>query len=244
VTDAARLRRLYCAELPAAGGALSLGATEARHAKVLRLSAGDPLELFDARGGVAEATVARTGRGALSCEAGPRRAVDAPSRRLHLVVGLPKGGKLDVMVRMLTELGVSGIHLAQCVRSVPRPADHDARLQRLQRVAIEACGQSGQAHAPALHALSPLGEAAGRAPQDAGRLVFWEQGGAALPAGPATQAELWAVTGPEGGLDASEVAVLEALGYTAVGLGRAILRAETAAVVAAALLLDRLGRLG
>jgi 16S rRNA (uracil1498-N3)-methyltransferase len=243
VADGARPRRLYCAELPAAGGSLTLGPTEARHAKVLRLSAGDPLELFDARGGVAEAHVSRVARGGLCCEAGPRRAIDAPARRLQLVVGLPKGGKLDVMVRMLTELGVSGIHLAQCARSVPRPADHAARLQRLQRVAIEACGQSGQAHAPLLHALSPLGEVAARAPQEAGKLVFWEQGGAPLPADASGPAEAWAVTGPEGGLDAAEVAELRGLGYTAVGLGPAILRAETAAVVAAALLLDRLGRL-
>jgi 16S rRNA (uracil1498-N3)-methyltransferase len=51
------------------------------------------------------------------------------------------------------------------------------------------------------------------------------------------------VVGPEGGLGDVEAASLEALGYRPIGLGAAILRVETAAVVAVALVLDRLGGL-
>ena len=51
------------------------------------------------------------------------------------------------------------------------------------------------------------------------------------------------VVGPEGGLSAAEVETLGRFGYTAVGLGAAKLRVETAAPVAVALVLDRVGRL-
>jgi 16S rRNA (uracil1498-N3)-methyltransferase len=75
--------------------------------------------------------------------------------------------------------------------------------------------------------------------------VFWELATETLEAALAdhvigTPCEVWAVVGPEGGLAAEEVAALQALGYQPVGLGDAILRVDTAAVVVAARLLDRL----
>jgi 16S rRNA (uracil1498-N3)-methyltransferase len=223
---------------------LELTAESVRHAHVLRLLPGAALVLFDGRLGEADAELLELGRDRARARVLTRRTWPAPAPALHLVLGLPKGGKLEDIARMLGELGVSSLQLARTERSVPKLEQPAARLARLARVAIEACAQSGQTHALELHAPASLLEVAARAPADAQRHVFWEE--ATLPIGPATfepAREQWAVVGPEGGLSAHEVTALEGLGYRALGLGRARLRVETAAPVIAGLVLERVGRL-
>ena len=232
-----RLRRLYVAELPAAGGAVELPRESLEHVHVLRLNAGAELELFDGRGGSARAELTSVTRSRASCLAQPPSAA-VKQTDLQLIVCLPKAGKLETVVRMTTELGVSALHLAQSERSVPKPSGDAAKLDRLRRVAREACAQSGQPFVPELHAPSPLALCAARAAPNAHKLLFWEQASAPLPA--ALRGEVWAVIGPEGGLSAEEAEILRANGYAAHSLGSHILRAETACVVITALLLDRL----
>jgi 16S rRNA (uracil1498-N3)-methyltransferase len=243
-----RPRRLFVADLPNGGGAVELGPESAHHARVLRMGAGERVQLFDGRLGQAEAVVELVTRERVLCRAEPRTLLPAPSPALHLVLGLPKGGKLEDVLRMLGELGVASLHPALCERSVPRPGEPSARLARLQRVALEACAQSGQPLATAVHAPAPLLAIAAEARAPSLRLVFWERADepldAALGATEVTScADIWAVVGPEGGLSDAEIAALRDAGFATVGLGRALLRVETAAPVVAALLLERAGRL-
>lgn len=219
----------------------------AHHVRVLRLEVGTEIELFDGRSGQADASLTSMTRTRTMCLAGPRRELRPPAPALHVVLGLPKGSKLEPIVRMLTELGAHSLHLASCERSVPRPQRDDGatRLPRLQRIALEACAQSGQARAPDLHAPAPLLEVAGRAPMSSQRLVFWERATVPLCVRSAdARDDVWAVVGPEGGLAQAEVDALVGLGFNAVGLGQALLRVETAVPVIAALLLERIGRFG
>jgi 16S rRNA (uracil1498-N3)-methyltransferase len=240
-------RRLFVPALPGEGGELELPPDSAHHARVLRLELGAEVELFDGRSGLADATLTSVARTRTMCLAGPRRELPAVAPALHVVLGLPKGSKLEPIVRMLTELGAHSLHLASCERSVPRPQREDSatRLPRLERIAIEACAQSGQARAPELHAPAALMEVATRAPLSSQRLVFWERATSPLRArSVGTGEDVWAVVGPEGGLSETEVGALVRLGFDAVGLGAALLRVETAVPVIAALLLERIGRLG
>jgi 16S rRNA (uracil1498-N3)-methyltransferase len=238
-------RRLFAPDLPADGGEVVLPAESARHARVLRLAEGARVQLFDGRSGQAEATIIELARDAITCAAEPRVTLPARSPALHLVLGVPKGGKLEDITRMLTELGVDSLHLAQCERSVPRLSSAGTRMDRLQRVALEACAQSAQPRAPVLHAPASLSEIATRVAPDARGVVFWEEAHTplALDVTREPASEVWAVVGPEGGLSASEVDALLARGFVAAGLGPALLRVQTAAPVIAALLLDRIGRL-
>jgi len=241
-----RPRRLFAPELPPAGGLIELPDESARHARVLRLVAGQRVELFDGRLGQADAVIEALSRERIVCRTQPRQLLPAPAPALHLVLGVPKGSKVEDVLRMLAELGVASLHLAQCERSVPRAGDAPARMARLARVALEACAQSGQPLATTVLAPAPLLQVADAVPGAARRLVFWERARTALDAalaGAQSGPEVWAVVGPEGGLSEREVAELQARGFAAVGLGSALLRVETAAPVAAALLLDRMGRL-
>jgi 16S rRNA (uracil1498-N3)-methyltransferase len=174
-----------------------------------------------------------------------------PSRRVVLVQALPKGAKLETIVRMTTEIGVHAIHLAVCKRSVARikKAKSSMKTDRLRRIALEACVQSEQAYTPEIYPAVNLLEAARRAPNSSERMVFWEHSVKSLDDVIAVSsdrfsqscAEVWVVVGPEGGFCSAEILSLSTLGYKDVGLGPSLLRVETAAPLVVGLLLDRLG---
>jgi 16S rRNA (uracil1498-N3)-methyltransferase len=238
-------RRLFAPELPEHGGQIALPQESAHHARVLRLPQGARVRLYDGRSGEADATISALTRDAIACIADPRIELPQAKPALHLILGLPKHGKLEDMTRMLTELGVGAIHLARCERSVPRGNDASTRIDRLVRIALEACAQSGQSRAPDIHPPARLAEITPRIDASARRIVFWEEASAA-PLDVAISrgsTDVWAVIGPEGGLSESEVRELEAAGFVQVSLGSAVLRVQTAAPVIAALLLSRMGRL-
>jgi 16S rRNA (uracil1498-N3)-methyltransferase len=251
-----RTRRLGVETLPPGGGLLTLPEQAARHLRVLRLKTGAEVELGDGRGNQARARIVSIGKKRVVCEVEKPDTAPEERARVVLVQAVPKGAKLQGMVRALTELGVHAVHLALCERGVPKPETGRwrVRLERLERVAREACVQSGRARAPLIVAPAPLLEAAGRAPAHARRVVFWEGSEQDLDSAlrlspgvrgrPLQDREAWLVVGPEGGLSESEVMALSALRYRQASLGPSLLRVETAATVACALVLDRLGRLG
>lgn len=234
-------RRLHAAGLAGAGSELTLDEESRRHAQVLRLAEGDALRLFDGEGHEADAVVARCDRRAVVCQVDAVQRMAAPLQRVHLAVCLPKAAKLETIVRMTTELGVSSITLVQSERAVPKWGADDPKLERLRRIAIEACAQAEQAYAPRLTAPLPLSAALDAAPGGALRCALLERSHTALPSVlPGHVHEVWALVGPEGGFAPEEVTLLGERGVLAVSLGPSVLRVETACVVACALLFDRL----
>lgn len=237
-------RRLYAPRL--AAGEIVLDEAQSKHARVLRLREGDRVVLFDGRGHEADATITAFEEGALRCEAEQPHTIAHAGPRVVLVQCLPKGGKLEEIVRASTELGVSAVHLVQSERSVPRvdPGRVDKRLERLRRVAVEAARQSERSDVPDLLAPVPLDEALARAPEEAARLAFAPSGGISLErACPVDRSSAWVLVGPEGGLSPSEIEEARARGWAIVGLGRGVLRVETAAPVVVALVTKHLGGL-
>jgi 16S rRNA (uracil1498-N3)-methyltransferase len=250
---AGRARRLGVESLPAGGGRMKLDPAAAKHARVLRMAAGTPVQLYDGQGQRARGRIISARGPEFVCEVSPPEVVAREGRRVTLIQAMPRGPRMETIVRMATEVGVEAIRPATSERSVTAPSRSRLghRLGRLQRIAREACAQSGRARAPGIHRPEPLLDAAGRAPEGARRIVFWEQSTRELNAalgiggegdlGP--DEEVWMVVGPEGGLSGDEVARLGGIGYRDAGLGPAVMRVETAAVVAVALVLDRLVRL-
>ncbi len=203
------------------------------HARVLRLREGERVVLFDGRGRRAEATLkARDGRAGAEITSEPTH-VSAP--RLTLVQAVPKGDKLDDVVRMATEIGVSAIHLALTERCVARPRGEraDRQVARLARIAWAAAAQAEQAWVPDVLAPSTLDEVVARAPLAAARVLAAPRTGS--PIGSLGPRELeggaWLLVGPEGGLTPEEEATLVRAGWRAVSLATGVLRTETAAAV-------------
>lgn len=219
---------------------MTLDPAALKHARVLRLALGDAVLLFDGHGEEARATIVAM-NDALVCDAAPSETTDRRDPRIVLVQGMPKGSKLDGIVRGATEIGVSEIRLAITERAISRPGEERAasRLERLARIAEEAARQSGRSSVPTLVAPQSLGRAC-EAPPEAAKLIFWE--GAQLAPLPdlAGLSLAFVVVGPEGGLSEEEVEGLVRAGYSAVGLGPGVLRTETAALVAPAIVLERM----
>jgi 16S rRNA (uracil1498-N3)-methyltransferase len=228
---------------------------------VLRLGAGDTLRLLDGAGGEYVAELTQVTRRAVSVRVVAREeGLAQPSVRLTLCLGLLKAARFEWALQKGTELGVADFQPLQTERSVAALEEFGAaKRRRYERIIAEALEQCGGAWLPTLATPRTLAEALGSAPADAIALIPWEEATAAplhatlhatLPATlPATNAtapqarEVWLFIGPEGGFSAGEVALAQQAGALPVTLGPRILRAETAAIVAATLALDALGAL-
>ena len=226
-----------------------------RHlARVLRVRAGDQVTLFDGRGGEADADVIAVERDQTTLALGPRRQVAAPAGpRIVLLQSLARGERMDLIIQKTTELGVHEIVPIAAGRSVARlPAGESApRRARWEKIAQEAARQCGRADLPAIAEPRPLTEAIADAHGDEGdhlRLALWEGSRsrplrAALAGRSPAPAIVTLLVGPEGGFADEEIAAAAQSGFEIVGLGPRILRVETAAIVAVAVVQFAMGGL-
>lgn len=202
-------------------------------AHVRRARPGDPVELVDGAGRRAAATVARISDDTTTLHAGAPEVFAAVPPFVRALVPLIKGDRMDTCIEKLVEVGVDAIVVWRAARSIIRLDDarRDARLAKYQAVAQAAARQSGRAHVPRITSADDLIAALAGLP-DGERLVLDPTSDAALDVGAA--ADITIISGPEGGLAPDELDRLA--GFTPVGLGPRILRAETAPMVAVALI--------
>lgn len=224
------LHRFFVEPAAMRGDAFPLPAAIERQVRtVLRLAEGARIVLLGGDG--TEAVCLLTGDG---CVVEERRTVASePRHRLTIVQALLKGDALEQVVQHATEVGVARFLLVLTERCVAR--DISARkLERLHAIAREAAEQSERGVVPAVEGPVRLAEALApgavllRERHDGQRL-------AELAAPPAV------VIGPEGGFTPAEVAEATAAGAILAGLGPRILRSQTVAVAAAAVVLSRTG---
>lgn len=218
------------------------------HLRVLRLGPGDPLEVFDGKGRAWEAEVLEVSRDSATVRLGPLRKAST-GRHVSLLQALPKADKLELVLQKGTELGAHAFYPALSERSLVRlsKAAAETRRARWQRIADEAARQCGRADTPAVHALQGLLHAARALPPSTRVLILDEEErtlGLAKAASVDVGAPLALVVGPEGGLARPEVEALRALGGVSVSLGPLVLRTETAALAALAVLRHLEGLLG
>jgi 16S rRNA (uracil1498-N3)-methyltransferase len=231
---------------------LRLRGDEADHlARVLRLGPGAQVVVFDGSGHEYVTLVECLGTEGVVCRI-LRDAVEQPSPAVSITLGqgLPKAEKFDWVIQKTTELGVSDIAPLITDRVIPHlTGPHIARkVGRWERLAREACKQSGRASVPHLWPPTPLEVFLASCRSVELKLILWE-GEDTRPlrtvlAAAAPVASVAVVVGPEGGLTPQEVAYGDAYGFLAVGLGPRILRTETASVVAVTLLQYQFGDLG
>jgi 16S rRNA (uracil1498-N3)-methyltransferase len=229
--------RLYIDTPLAAGGAVGASPAQAHYLKtVLRLRPGDPVALFNGCDGEWLARIDGFGKGWASLALAERRRRQAEEPDLWLVFAPIKRARIDFLAQKATELGVSALW--------PVITGHTevtrVNRERLSANAIEAAEQSARLTVPKVFPATSLDQALARWPRER-RLVVCAESGPATPiaealAAAAAPATPWAVlTGPEGGLTASELDALGKLPFvTRVGLGPRVLRADTAALAALA----------
>jgi 16S rRNA (uracil1498-N3)-methyltransferase len=238
------VRRLFVPPERIEGDAARLLAPDLHYLRdVLRLPDGAAVEVFDGAGGAYDATIEASGVVRL----GARRDAPPPRGRVHLAFALARGEKADLVVQKATELGATRLSPFEAARSVVRldPARAADRIARWRRIAAEAARQCGRADVPEVDAPAPFAAVLAAAGAGVQKLVFHEGGGepvaSAVDRGAA--GHLVAV-GPEGGFTPGEVEVAIRAGARLVTLGPRILRFETAAIAATALLQHLTGDLG
>ena len=205
-------------------------------ARVLRLRTGETVTAADGSGTWRPYRITSAAGTVVSlAAAGPVGREPALTPRLAVAFALTKGDKPDLVVQKLTELGVDRIVPVLAERSVSRPARDraGAQTERWRRIAREAARQCRRATLPVVEDLRPLAALSGHP-----SLVVAERGGVpASTLGSPPDGEILVVVGPEGGLAEAEVDALKP--WARLDLGPHILRAETAALAAAALLAAR-----
>ena len=199
--------------------------------RVLRLRDGEELVLLEGDGGEA---LCRLDGGELAVTE-RRPSVGEPRHRLTVVQALLKGDGLETAVRAATEVGVAAFQLVITERTIARDLS-PRKLERLRAVAREAAEQSERGIVPAVEPPVALAGAVGP-----GSVVLWERGVPDMPRLGAIEPPSAIVIGPEGGFTPGEVVAAERAGATLAGLGPRILRAESVAPVAAAIVLSRAG---
>jgi len=240
---------------------------ESRHlGRVLRLRSGDTVLATDGAGHEYTVRLETVGDEAMGTVLGVDTSEHESPIRITLVQAVPKGDKMESIVRAATELGVTRVVPTLTARTVVAldPSRWRDRARRWQRVAREASKQCGRAVVPVVdvpRALAPALELV----EDADlRLCLWErvadgaaggQGGgktrllgttlaASLPPALPAGSHIGLLIGPEGGLTSREVEDARARGWTVVGVGPRILRTETAGLAIIAGLPARFGDLG
>ena len=238
-----RTPRLYVSDDLATGAEVKLDPQQTNYlVNVLRLGAGAPILLFNGRNGEFSASLNTSSRKAASLVVGARtRAQESPPDVDYLFAPL-KHARLDYMAQKAVEMG------ARRLRPVITRHTQVTRvnLERLRANAIEACEQCGMIWIPEIAPVESLGEALKSWPAER-LLVFCDEEAeqvsplAAL-AEAAGDGGVGLLIGPEGGFDEAErAAILSAPRTLRLSLGPRILRADTAAVAALALIQATLG---
>jgi len=217
--------------------------------KVLRLRAGETICCFDGRGGEYEGLLFRDHDGTWSVRIiGPLEPL-VPTVRIALAQALPKAPAMEAIIRKATELGAGLILPFTARRSVARPEGERARAkrQRWLKIAAEAARQCRRSDVPEVGPLRSWSETLELAADFPLRILFWEEERERdLKAVLRTAAEggrggCFLVVGPEGGLTREEVEEAAARGFRTVSLGRRLLKADTAALTALAVVQYELG---
>lgn len=239
------------------GNRITISGEKARYLiSVLRCSAGDELQVFDGEGSLYKSKIAGIENKKVIIDLLEQIFLNAESSlNLTLVQGILKGEKMDMVIQKATELGVKEIIPAITERSQIR---HTRKVDRWRKIAEEASKQSGRTMIPVVHEpmeLNSLFAVIDSLPLRG--FIFWEEGELSLEEAIKQSAvsiqhsafrklstlnsQLFVLIGPEGGFTKNEADIAVSKGLIIVSLGKRILRAETAAISAVALIQFLLG---
>ena len=213
-----------------AGASVILDPAEAHHLRVRRAASGEEIRLLDGEGVLAQGRLRLGSEAVVEVETVERLARPAP---LTLAVGAGDRDRFLWLVEKAAELGVTDLVPLETERTAGVASRlRGDRLERLRRRAREALKQCQTAWAPRVH--EPLAIAEFTASPRPGLRWLASTGGAPPPPALDTSPITVAI-GPEGGFTAAETALMERVGYRPVSLGDRVLRFETAALAAAAI---------
>ena len=216
-----------------AGNPLVLGADAAQHLRVLRAGVGQAVSLRDGKGGTGDGVVTRVSKSSLTVDVTSVGSVDADSP-VHLLVPVADRDRMLLLAEKCTELCASSWRpvMWRRSRSVGPLGDGPAFQARLHARMVAALTQSGGAWLPEVHPSAPVGRAVAAAPQ--GTRLLLDAAASRPLASVKIEGQVVIAIGPEGGFDQAERLVMMEAGFTPVRVTGSVLRFETAAIAALA----------
>ncbi|RTN62002.1 16S rRNA (uracil(1498)-N(3))-methyltransferase [Enterobacter ludwigii] len=242
-----RIPRIYHPELITVGREIALSDDAANHVgRVLRMGAGQAIQLFDGSNQVFDAEIMRADKKSVHVTI-VRGEVDDRESPLHIHLGqvMSRGEKMEFTIQKSIELGVSLITPLFSERcGVKLDAERlNKKIQQWQKIAIAACEQSGRNRIPEIRPAMDLEDWC--AEEESGlKLNLHPRASASINTLPLPVERVRLLIGPEGGLSADEIAMTARYQFTDILLGPRVLRTETTALTAITALQVRFGDLG
>ena len=216
------------------GCTVVLTGSESRHiALSLRMAVGDEITIATGKGKDLLCVLKRITPD--QTEAEVIEVIDStgePPSRIRLFQSIPKGDKTESVIQKSVELGVSEIYLVRSERCIVKPSQADARKnERYNRIAYEAAKQCGRGIIPKVFPAVSFAEAVSEAAKSELAFICHETEDKTMlpdviPDKPPSEISFF--IGPEGGFASAEVALAKENGIIPTGLGKRILRTETA----------------
>jgi 16S rRNA (uracil1498-N3)-methyltransferase len=249
------MHRFYVPDIDATDRSISLEGVVARQLKtVLRADTGDHIRVFDGSGSEWELEIDHVGRNEVSTTlVSAIKPVSEPSAKVTMLLGLARPERIELAIQKCTELGAVRFVpvLSERVQGGNTGSPSEKRLERWQRIAIEAAEQSGRATVPVVEQPTSIMDAISDVIAEHPLLCMWEELAedsqslsSALKSLDADQSNLAALIGPPGGFSEEEATLIRNAGAKLVTLGARVLRSETAAITVMSAILYELGDLG
>jgi len=247
------MRYFFIKQSDFAGSKAVVKGSDAHHIKnVLRLKPGDKIGLFDGTGLKYEARIVTLLPKNVevsvihSFSSATESSVD-----ITVAQALLKDRKMDLLVRQLTELGITRWIPFMAKRSVPRPDKKRlfTRTERWKKIAKEAVKQCKRSCPLKIGATVSFEEILNLGKDSDLQIVFWEEESKPVDkelsvSNVKAAKKIFILLGPEGGFTLKEVENAKASGFITASLGPRILRAETATLAACTLLQYLFGDMG
>lgn len=233
---------------------MTITGVDAHHiSRVLRMQPGDELQIVSDDGVTAIAAITAVDDGCVTVHCQKKLAEShEPAVRLVLAQGLAKGEKMDFIIQKAVEMGVYSVVPVAMEHSVVRldGAKAQRKVERWQKIAEAAAKQSKRDIIPRVQPVQSMGEMLASCDCTTRIIAYECEDKKSLRAALTAAKEaggissLLLIIGPEGGISEAELAAARAAGAVPVSLGRRILRAETAGLVAISAIFYETGDLG
>lgn len=206
--------------------------------RVVRVRAGEEVEVFDRAGAAARGTVRAIEKDRAVIDVGEALPSRESPLAIHLAMAIIQLEKFELVLQKATELGVRSIVPLVTARVELRRERYSGKAERWERIVFEAVKQSGRTRVPVVESPAPLDAILSRPGM---KILFDADAEAKEP--PAGVREVTLLIGPEGGFAEDEIALARQSGAWLQRLGPRRLRAETAAIVALSVTASRFGDL-
>lgn len=217
--------------------------------KVLRLKEGESLTVCDGQGFDYKTVISKIGEKEVECKITEKCTCETePDLKVTLYQGLPKASKMDYIIQKNTELGVFGIvpvSLSRCVVKLENKKAEEKKTERWQKISLEAAKQSGRGMIPKIKNPLTLQEAINHLLLEDLAFVLYEceenKNLKKILSENKSAKTVGILVGPEGGFEPDEIELLHSNGIQSVGLGKRILRTETAGEAVLSMVMYEIG---